>query len=648
MAGLRNNKMTTNPPTTFNIDHYVVGASRVFVIAEIGNNHQGDVEMAKQLVDASIEAGADCVKFQLRNREALYRCRADGLNTEDLGAEYIQDLLNKVELTLQQHREVREYCRQRAITYICTPWDEPSVDALASMDVPALKIASADLCNPYLIEKAASLGVPLILSTGMSFEYEITRAIGHLNDLGVQFALLHCNSTYPAPESDIQLPYIKRLKELHPIIGYSGHERGVAITLAAVALGACIIERHITLDRQLEGPDHLASLEPAEFKQMVAGIRSIEQALEWEGPARHVSQGELLNRENLAKSVVAANSIMAGEVFTEASFKVASPGQGLAPYRLPELLGKSSFRDLAAGDFLFASDIEGRVANRRGYQFPIKWGIPVRYHDFRLFAQMVEPDLFEFHLSYRDLSVDPRPYLYETDCTRLVVHAPELFEDSELLDLASDDAAYRHRSIRNMQRVVDATLAIAPFFPRADSLLIVGNVGGFSADAPFPFEHRKALYARFHDACKEIRWGRTELIPQNMAPFPWHFGGQRHQNIFMMPEELAEQAKTYGLRLCLDLAHLQMTCNHFRLDFQQALELLLPFAAHLHVADAAGINGEGVVIGTGDVNWPAVWGTICAANGVSFIPEVWQGHKDHGAGFWHALNMLHDIFKKKL
>jgi N-acetylneuraminate synthase len=135
--------MDRSLPLEFEIDGHAIGGPRVFVIAEIGNNHQGDMRLAKRLVDASIEAGADCVKFQLRNRVALYRSRANGLNTEDLGAEYIQDLLSKVELTLAQHREMREYCQQRGITYMCTPWDEPSVDALATMDVPALKIASA-------------------------------------------------------------------------------------------------------------------------------------------------------------------------------------------------------------------------------------------------------------------------------------------------------------------------------------------------------------------------------------------------------------------------------------------------------------------------------------------------------------------------
>ena len=626
--------------TTFTIDDHLIGGSRVFVIAEIGNNHQGSVAMARQLIDVAIAAGADCVKFQLRNREALYRSRDDGSVAEDLGAEYIQDLLNKVELSLQEHRELRAYCKERGVTYMCTPWDEPSVDALATMDVPALKMASADLCNPYLIAKAASLGIPLILSTGMSFEQEIIRAIDQLNALNAEFALLHCNSTYPAPESDIQLPYITRLKQLHPLIGYSGHERGTAITTAAVALGACIVERHITLDRSLEGPDHLASLEPAEFKQLVDGIRSVEQALHWDGPARHVSQGELLNRENLAKSVIATRAIMPGEVFSADCFRVASPGQGLAPYRLQELIGKTAQRNIAQGDFLFDSDITGLDTNKRQYSFPVKWGIPVRYHDFADFSNRIDPDLFEFHLSYRDLAVDPKPYLHTVDCSRLVVHAPELFENSELLDLASDDIAYRQRSIHNLQRVVDATLQLAPFFPKADSMLIVANVGGFSADAPFAVEHRTELYDRFHSACQQINFAGTELIPQNMAPFPWHFGGQRHQNIFMMPEELAEQAKSHGLRLCLDLAHLQMTCNHFALDFQRSLELLLPVTAHLHVADASGTNGEGVVMGTGDVNWDQSWKTIVGSQNVSFIPEVWQGHKDHGAGFWHALDLL--------
>jgi N-acetylneuraminate synthase len=629
--------------TSFSIGGHAIGGKHIFVIAEIGNNHNGSLELAKTLVDASIEAGADCVKFQLRNRQALYRTKADGSVAEDLGVEYIQDLLNKVELTLDQHREIRHYCAERKITYMCTPWDEPSVDMLSTFDVPALKIASADLCNPFLIKKAASLGKPLILSTGMSHEHEIIRVIEQLNELQIPFALLHCNSTYPAPESDIQLGYITRLKELHPTIGYSGHERGIAITIAAVALGAKLIERHITLDRNMEGPDHLASLEPGEFKQLVDGIRQVEEALPWNGHERHASQGELLNRENLSKSVIAARQIGKGEVFTESALRVASPGQGLAPYKLNELLGKKANRDIAEGEFLFESDLKDAENVNRHFTFPVKWGVPVRYHDFQQYQRRITPDLFEFHLSYRDLSVNPAPYLTISSCSRLVVHAPELFENSELLDLVSDDIEYRQRSIANLQRVVDATHQIAEFFPQADSLLIVANVGGFSADTPLALEARPGLYERFRQSCKEINFGRTELIPQNMAPFPWHFGGQRHQNIFMIPDELAAQSKALNLRICLDLSHLQMTCNHFAVDFQEALALLLPHSAHLHVADAKGTNGEGVLMGTGDVDWPASWKLISQQQGISFIPEVWQGHKDHGAGFWAALEYLNQL-----
>ncbi|WP_331832656.1 N-acetylneuraminate synthase family protein [Pseudomonas sp. LH21] len=507
--------------TSILLDGIPLGGERVYVIAEVGNNHNGSLELARQLVDAAIAAGADCVKFQLRNREALYRRKADGSRAEDLGVEYIQDLLDKVELSLDEHRQVRAYCAQKGITYLCTPWDEPSVDALAEFDVAALKIASADLCNPYLIAKAASLGKPLILSTGMSFEHEIIRAIEQLKALGTPFALLHCNSAYPAPESDIQLGYLRRLQELHDLIGYSGHERGTAITLAAVALGARLVERHITLDRDMEGPDHLASLEPTEFRQLVDGIRQLELALPWQGPGRHASQGELLNRENLGKSVIAAQDIARGCVLESHMLRVASPGQGLPPYRLPELLGKAAQRDIALGDFLFESDLEEQQAEQRlEFQMPIRWGVPVRYHDFLDYRRRIQPDLFEFHLSYRDLSLAPQSFLAPVDCSRLVVHAPELFENSELLDLVADDPAYRQRSIDNLQRVVDATQQIGEFFTHADARLIVANIGGFSADAPRPLAEREQLYERFHESCARIDFGsnRTHSAEHGTVP----------------------------------------------------------------------------------------------------------------------------------
>jgi N-acetylneuraminate synthase len=332
-----------------------------------------------------------------------------------------------------------------------------------------------------------------------------------------------------------------------------------------------------------------------------------------------------------------------GEIFTHEAFRIASPGQGLAPYKLAELLGKKANRNIPMGEFLFESDLKDSEIIARQFKFPIKWGVPVRYHDFEKYKQWIKPDLFEFHLSYRDLLIDPTNYLSRVNCTRLVVHAPELFENSELLDLVSDDFAYRKRSIQNMQRVVSATLKIAEYFPKADALFIVGNVGGYSADEPRPVAVREELYMRYKESCDQIKFSGTELIPQNMAPFPWHFGGQRHQNIFMMPDDLIEKAKTFNIRYCLDLSHLQMTCNHFGLDFQEWLEKLLPYTIHLHIADAKGTNGEGVEMGTGDISWKTTWEKVIAQPNVSFIPEIWQGHKDHGEGFWNALKQLSQL-----
>ena len=633
---------------TFKIDNKDIGGEKVFVIAEIGNNHNGSLDLAKKLIDQSISAGADCVKFQIRDLDALYRFKHNYSHSEDLGAEYVQDLLKKVELNLDAHKEIRKYCSQKNISYLCTPWDEPSVDVVASLNVPAYKVASADLCNPFLMKKVVEQGKPVIISTGMSYEHEIVKAVKYLKKLNAKFAILHCNSTYPAQEDDINLLYLERLKKIYPLIGYSGHERGVGISIGAVALGAKIIERHITLDRGMEGPDHLASLEPKEFKIMVEGIRSLERALKLPmSKSRVPSQGELLNRENLAKSIVASKPISVGDKFSTDNLRIASPGRGLPPYELKNVINKSSHRAIDVGDFIYKSDIK-KVSDSnipRSYSFKLPWGVPVRYHDFKAYKDKINPDLYEFHLSYRDLVLNPEDFLEHVESQILVVHAPELFDQSELLDLAAENIEYRNRSIDNLRKVVQVTNAISNFFPKSVKKYIVANIGGFSADFPVSLQGREILYKRFKSSVDKINFLDIDLLPQNMAPFPWHFGGQRHQNIFMMPDEIAYYAKRYNLNICLDLAHLMMTCNHFQLDFAESLQMLLPIVKHLHVSDAKGVNGEGVAMGLGDIDWISTWGQISSNSQISFIPEIWQGHKDGGSGFWEALNYLESIEK---
>ena len=625
---------------TLKINDREIGAGRAYVIAEIGNNHNGSFDRAIDMVDRAIVAGADCAKFQMRHLDEVYRKRSLGKDGEDLGTEYIVDLLHRFELGVQQHRKLFDYCRQRGMEYMCTPWDARSVAVLEDFGVRAYKVASADLTNLPLLEVLARTGKPLILSTGMSLADEVRATVDFLDARSVAYALLHCNSTYPAPLHDINLRWMAELRKIHPLVGYSGHERGINVSLAAVALGACIIERHFTLDRLMEGPDHAASLTEAEFHMMIDGIREIELAL-GTGEARKLSQGEMINRENLGKSLVAARPLNAGTLLNAEDIKIRSPGQGLSPQKLPQLLGRKLARDMRDEDFFYPSDLADTRVEPRSYNFDRPWGVPVRYHDFQEYASRISPDLWEFHLSYSDMDLDPADYLRGTYDAGFVVHAPELFSGSRLMDLATPDEAYRKDSIRETQRVIDITRGLRKYFPREQRPMIVANVGGFTMDEPLLASAIQGYYERFAGSLQELDLEGVELIPQTMAPFPWHFGGQRYQNIFVKADEIVHWCRRMDMRMCFDVSHSRLTCNHLGVDFYDFAAMVAPVTAHLHLGDAKELNGEGLQVGEGDIDFDRLGAILKAGSPrASFIPEIWQGHKNGGEGFWVALERL--------
>ena len=627
------------------IDKFTIGGNRAFIIAEIGNNHNGDFERAKLMVDKVVEMGADCAKFQMRQIKEVYRARSLKKSGEDLGTEYIIDLLNKFELTIPQHKEIADYCKSKGVLYLCTPWDSASVDILESFNVAAYKVASADLTNIPLLDKLAKTKKPLILSTGMSNTEEIKFTVEFLNKRKVDFVLLHCNSTYPAPIHDINLKWMHELKKFHPLVGYSGHERDINITMAAIALGAQVIERHFTLDRGMEGPDHAASIEFDEFKKMIHGCREIEMALgNHIGASRVVSQGEMINRENLGKSLVAARPLKKGAVIGAADIAVKSPGQGLSPQNYELLIGKVLPRDMESEDFFFKSDLRDKQRVIGNYTFRLPWGIPVRYHDFEKYSNLVKPDMFEFHLSYSDMELDLSDYLKGTYDCGFVVHAPELFQNSHLMDLATPDGEYRNISMIETQKVIDITRALKKYFPKEIKPKIVANIGGISMDGTLPSELKTLYYEQFFASLSKLDTDGVEIIPQTMAPFPWHFGGQRYQNIFVLIDEIVHYCEKYNLRMCFDVSHSMLTCNYFNQDFYDFAKRIAPYTAHIHIGDAKGLNGEGLQIGEGDMDFNRL-GEILI-NGcpqASFIPEIWQGHKNNGEGFWIALEKLKNI-----
>lgn len=619
--------------------------SPAFIIAEIGNNHNGSLDLAKQLIDEAIAAGANCAKFQMRDLKALYHNAGNANDaSEDLGSQYTLDLLSRFQLTPAEMFEAFDYCKAKNIIPMCTPWDLESLAMLEDYGMEAYKVASADLTNHDLLTALAKTGKPLICSTGMSDEAEIVQAAALLKRLGAMYVLLHCNSTYPAPFKDVHLNYLDRLKEIGDCpIGYSGHERGIHVAIAAVAKGAKVIEKHFTLDKTMEGNDHKVSLLPDEFAMLVEGIRQVELAM-GNGSERHLSQGELMNRETLAKSLVINCALQPGEVITADMIEVKSPGRGLQPNRKSELIGQKARRSFKPGDFFFPSDLDAIRVEARSYDFKRPWGLPVRYHDFKQLVEKTNLTLLEFHLSYKDLEQDIDQYFdtpYDLD---FVVHAPELFAGDHLLDLCSLDSGYRQHSIAELQRVIDITRSLKSYFKRATRPCIVTNVGGFTIDAPLSRSQRQKRYDLLQDSLAQLDTTGVEIIPQTMPPFPWHFGGQRHHNLFVAPEDIAEFCQTHHYRICLDVSHSKLACTHHKWSFKQFVEQVGSYVAHLHVADAQGIDGEGLQIHEGEIDFPALAEDLDkTAPQASFIPEVWQGHKNEGEGFWFALEQLEPL-----
>jgi len=616
-----------------------------FVIAEIGNNHNGNIEIALQLIDAAQAAGADCAKFQMRDMSKLYRNAGDSNDmASDLGTQYTLDLLERFQLTDDELFRCFDYTASKGLIPLCTPWDETSLDKLNRWGMEGFKVASADFTNHALISQLAATGKPLICSTGMASELEIRAGIRHLQREGASYVLLHCNSTYPTPFKDVNLRYLERLRELaEGPVGYSGHERGIEVPIAAVALGAAVIEKHITVDRGMEGNDHKVSLLPDEFSQMIQGIRRIEESM-GQGGERSISQGEMMNREVLAKSLVAACDIPAGTEIMESMIRIQSPGQGLQPNRLSDLIGRRLPGSKSQGDFFFPSDLETPAASPKQYQFNQPFGLPVRYHDIKVFSEVSNLDLVEIHLSYKDLDIKLNDVLDQPQKLGLVIHAPELFAGDHTLDLCTEDASYREHSIKELQRVIDISRDLRGRFQCPNPVLLVTNVGGFSEHRHLDRDERAPLRHRLIESLAKLNTAdEVEIIPQTMPPFPWHFGGQRYHNLFVDSDFINRFCEEMQMRVCLDVSHSKLACNHLHSPFRDFLRSILPHTAHLHLADAKDVDGEGLQIQDGEIDWVQLFELIdqhCPK--ASFIPEIWQGHKNGGEGAWLALERLED------
>lgn len=319
--------------------------AKTFIIGEAGVNHNGSLELAKKLVDVAVEANCDAVKFQTfkaenvisRNaKKADYQQQTTGASESQL------EMVRKLELSFEQFRELKNYCDAKKIMFLSTPFDLDSIDFLASLKIPIFKIPSGEITNLPYLRKVNSLKTEVILSTGMANLDEIGAALTVLKDC--QVSVLHANTEYPTPYEDVNLLAMRTIAEKFKVkVGYSDHSLGIEIPIAAVALGASIIEKHFTLDKKMPGPDHLASLDPQELKQMILAIRHIEKS--FGNGVKVASNSEKKNIAIARKSIVAKTQIKKGEIFSEKNITTKRPGNGISPMKWDEIIGSFATKD---------------------------------------------------------------------------------------------------------------------------------------------------------------------------------------------------------------------------------------------------------------------------------------------------------------
>jgi len=332
-------------------------SEKVFIIAEAGVNHNGSIDMAKKLIDVAAEAGADAVKFQTFKTDKTVSRKAQKAdyqkNTTDAG-ESQYDMVKKLELDVSTHKELMSYCLEKNIMFLSTPFDHDSIDLLDELGLKIFKIPSGEITNLPYLRHIGKLNKEIIMSTGMADIGEIEDALDILVNAGTDknnITVLHCNTEYPTPMTDVNLRAMQTIANTFKIrTGYSDHTLGIEVPVAAVALGAKVIEKHFTLDKTLPGPDHQASLEPQELKLMIESIRNIEKALE--DGIKKPSKSETPNKTIVRKSIVAKKAIKKGEILSEDNLSIKRPGNGISPMRWDEIIGTIAQKDYEEDELL--------------------------------------------------------------------------------------------------------------------------------------------------------------------------------------------------------------------------------------------------------------------------------------------------------
>lgn len=625
-------------------------SKRTYIISEIGINHNGSLDTALKLIYKSYEAGVDAVKFQKRNLKKIYSKRIlEDSNSAEWNFEYLIPLLKELELSKKDYLVIKKTCKKLNLDLIITPMDEESAEFVSTLGIKAFKIASADMTNLSLIKKCASYNLPLIISTGMWSEDDIKKCVKFYKKHNIQYSLLLANSTYPSPYEDIGLNFFSTLKSLSSTVGYSGHERGNFIPIAAVALGAQIIEKHITLDRNQKGPDHKASMLPKQWKEMVKNIRLLEKSLK---DKKQVNQAEILNKEAFAKSAITKNNLDRGHILLESDISFQSPGKGIFEHEIIDYIGKELKQSIPKGKYISKENFKDTtlIKDWKAFNFSKKWGIKCRFHDYNVYKQ-IKPPVIEFHCSESDLDIEFNEINKDSE---LIIHAPEIF-NRELVNICSKDERIVQKSLEIIQKSIDKTIKISNNWPLAKPKMVV-HLGGMSLDLLDSTKyklnrlstHDEMMSIAIHNF-KKLKFNPNEIdiLPENLPPRPWYLGGEWYQYGFAPYSDMVRFCKETGTKMTYDICHAQLQCNLENITLAEYTKNVMPYVAHMHISDAIGLNGEGIQMFEGEIDFKSTF-NIAKDYDFSWVTEIWSGHLHHGSGMYKALCDLEKKFNNQI
>lgn len=606
---------------------------RTRVIAEIGINHDGNLEKARLLVKHAHASGCYGIKFQYRNLKNSYSQSNREIGDEIILSEIVRNYISPDDLILVA-REAKALGLKAGISFFTS-------EDISDFDITEFdffKIPSVELTNIQLIKNLLNTEKEVLISLGMHSEIEIEQVLSEISDY-TNWVPLHCVSNYPVVNHNAQLGYITYLQnKWGRMVGYSSHDDNWENIGIALSLGATIIERHITDSRKSEGLDHSSSSTLEEFQRICKLANDIDALLLGNGP-RVPNQGELLNRQNLGRSPFARRDIDAGEVISVDDFEYRGPLTGITGLEFKAALGNKLLVPIKKNTPITRSHIQNLEFNLTFQEIELakqmKLSIPIRVGDFKAIQTSIPIGKFEFHLSFQEIASDLSRIEIDSEDT-YSVHLPDYIDSRNLVDPWSKDGYIRELSVELLNRTIQFADRIG-----SETRKVVPIVASLSC----PPDDVEIFYDRCSKLFKDHQGKNSLLTLQWLPPIAWYFGGSINLHV-MNNLNAVEKIKELDLPITMDYSHLILGRNYFGFDAEHVLETLFPQIKHIHVCDAKGIDGEGMQIGEGDPGNLDLIRTISKFSTLKVI-EVWQGHLNHFWAFKKAISKLVQLEESK-